>query len=39
MFEISWLYNGRIILCAVHSLYRMGMIKHRHDGRYEIPEW
>ena len=31
--------NPGIILCAVHSLYRMGMIEHRHDDRYEIPEW
>ena len=27
------------ILCAVHSLHRMGMIERRYDGRYEIPEW
>ncbi len=31
--------DPEIILCAVHSLYRMGMIERRYDGRYEIPEW
>lgn len=31
--------DPEIILCAVHSLHRMGMIERRYDGRYEIPEW
>ena len=31
--------NPESILCAVHSLHRMGVIERRYDGRYEIPEW
>lgn len=37
--EFVSLDDPEIILCAVHSLHRRGIIERRYDGRYEIPEW
>lgn len=37
--EYISMYDPESILCAVHSLHRMGVIERRYDGRYEIPEW